>query len=145
MPRRLFLGTVLLLCMGCHRAMTACGLATNAPLHAAIQFREKVAPRSLHVVALDAQSGATLRFVQVLLPDLHVGTSSDTTGRVVILDLPVGSHRVYVRSLGYERRVDTLEVQADAGLAVLYQLRRYSVCLERVVPAPGSGTSTSAP
>ena len=58
-------------------------------------------------------SGATKRPVRnatVVLIGTRYGALSDSLGRAVIDSVAPGTYAVYTRAVGYERRVDTLQI-----------------------------------
>src|SRR5262245_17392117 len=74
----------------------AVGLATVPGALAAQKGRS-----ILSVGVADAETGAPIAGVEVVLPDLKLLARSDASGQARVPNIPFGTHRVRVRFLGY--------------------------------------------
>jgi hypothetical protein len=73
---------------------------------------------TLSVGVADAESGAPIRGVEVVLPQLRRLVLTDSMGQARIPGIPVGEHRVRVRLLGYEPSEVSLKFAGDTTGAV---------------------------
>ncbi|MGP8217317.1 MAG: TonB-dependent receptor [Bacteroidia bacterium] len=96
---------------------------------------------SLHGKITDAQSGETIPGAVIYLPELKVGTSSDSTGKYYISSLPRGSYEVEVRLLSYATAVKQVTINGSTGLN--FSLTASSASSKEVViTALGNVTNT---
>ena len=109
-----------------------CGrpLPPPAPAEAHPRSLASVEPRSLLAVALDSATKNRLPGVSFYFPDLKRDANSDSLGVARLTDLPVGSHRILIRRIGYELRADTIQVSPFSGTVAVYELarRRLQLC-----------------
>lgn len=88
----------------------------------------------------EAGTGRPIATAQVMALDIQVGAVTDAAGRYVILNVPVGTHRVQARAIGFGTKEQSVTVgdgetvQADFGLATA------AIALDEVVV-----TGTGAP
>jgi Carboxypeptidase regulatory-like domain len=121
-------------------ALTACARHTafeDAPLAPRLTFLEQVPPQTIVVLVTDAHSGAPVEGAVVSVPPTAHHAASDTGGRVRLSNVPPGAHTVLVRRIGYDRHVATVSVSETQGVAMLVQLRRRKVIMERAVVGGG--------
>lgn len=86
---------------------------------------------TLSVGVADAQSGAPIAGVEVVLPDHKLVVRTDAMGQARIPGIPFGEHRVRVRLLGYEPSEVQLKFAGDTTGAV-FRLDRAAVPLKEV-------------
>jgi len=113
-----------LLCSGgCfHRARTDWdGDAPRAPM---IRFSERVAPRWVVVLVLDAHSGAPINYSAVSVVPGPAGVTTDSTGVVRLHMRASGQHQLRVRQFQYVPWQGTVTVTDTSGVAIVVQLRR---------------------
>ena len=120
--------TLLLAALGCRTS--AVRQWHEAPLAPVIAFTERVPPRGIVVLALDAHSGKPVD--RAVLSVARMGDWStarlaraDSAGVARLVDLPTGQHQVRVSALGYQARSTTLDITDSVGVALVVQLRRY--------------------
>jgi len=75
----------------------------------------------------EAESGAPLPGVNVILPELDRGAATNENGRFRLGDVPTGSHRLDARFVGYAPATRTVMVTAGATTQVKMSLRPESV------------------
>ncbi|MEE2876890.1 MAG: TonB-dependent receptor [Candidatus Neomarinimicrobiota bacterium] len=61
----------------------------------------------------DSETSVGLANANVFFPDLDLGTATDNSGKFRVTGLPEGSHRFEVTSIGYDKKVNTVEVSGD--------------------------------
>lgn len=91
------------------------------------RFIANVEPRSFLGVALDSVTKNRLVGVGFWVEDLRTGAYTDSLGIARFRDLPLGSHRIVIRRIGYEPRRDTIQVSPLAGTVGVYELPRRKV------------------
>ena len=84
-------------------------------------------------VANDGAANETLPGVQVVLPDLGLGSVANADGRFRIENVPVGTHQVEARFVGF--RTVSREVTVEAGVVaeIVLTLEPRSTALDEVV------------
>jgi iron complex outermembrane receptor protein len=80
----------------------------------------------------DAETGAPLAGVNVVLPALDRGAATGADGQFVINDLPTGRHELEARFVGYATATRTVVITADAMTRLRLTLRPASVALSGV-------------
>lgn len=78
---------------------------------------------TLSVGVADAESGAPISGAEVVLPDLKRIARSDESGQVHISNIPLGTHRVRVRFLGYTASDVQLKFDRDT-IGAVFRLGR---------------------
>lgn len=58
----------------------------------------------------DATTGQALEGAHIFLSGTKLGTQTDRLGRYALWDIPTGSYRLVITMIGYERKVNSLEV-----------------------------------
>ncbi len=76
----------------------------------------------LHGELLDAESGAAIADVSVLLPGADIETSSDAEGRFTLTELPDTPFNIVLSHLGYEVRVILVDPDELAGGSLVLDL-----------------------
>lgn len=87
------------------------------------------------------ETGRPLAGAQVAIPDLARGTLTDERGRFLMTSVPVGSHTVEVRYIGYATVSEQVDVQADQTSTLDLQMATAAVNLEELV-VTGTGVVT---
>lgn len=83
-------------------------------------------------VVTEAQSEGPLPGVQVVIPDLNTGTTTNAEGEYEF-EAPTGEYQVEARFVGYQTAQRTVTVQAGESTLVNFTLRQASLDLEEVV------------
>ena len=74
----------------------------------------------------DGETAVGLANANVFFPDLGLGTATDNSGRFSVTGLPVGLHRFEVSSIGYEKTMETVEVEsADSEILITLEVVPY--------------------
>jgi iron complex outermembrane receptor protein len=68
---------------------------------------------SLHGKITDALSGQTVPGAVIYIPQLQLGTTSDTAGRYNLSAIPKGSYTVEVRLLGYSSTIKQITIKGE--------------------------------
>ena len=79
----------------------------------------------------DAASGEPLRGAEVLFPALGRAIRTDGMGEAKLLEIPIGSHRIRVRFLGYVAADTTLQFQGDTT-GIVFRLDRMAITLNPI-------------
>lgn len=88
----------------------------------------------------DVQSnGEHIPFVNVFLEGTSLGTSTDVTGHYMMIDLPVGTHTLVAKALGYKSQKQQVKVESGKTLEVNFTLEEEVMSLNDVVV---TGTKT---
>ncbi|MGP8216043.1 MAG: TonB-dependent receptor [Bacteroidia bacterium] len=74
------------------------------------------AQNSLHGKITDASNGQVIPGAVVYLPELKVGTTSDSTGKFHISSLPRGTYQVEVRLISYATAVKQVTINGETGV-----------------------------
>src|SRR4051812_48824450 len=98
----------------------------NVPLNPRLDFTEAAAPRSVHVLVLDAHSGAPLQGAVVTLTPANRTVGTDSLGHASLPRVPLGHHQLLIRRLSYQFWRDSITVLDTAALILVVQLRRSS-------------------
>jgi hypothetical protein len=91
-------------------------------------------------VVAEAQSEGPLPGVQVVIPDLNTGTTTNAEGEYEF-EAPTGEYQVEARFVGYQTAQRTVTVQAGESTVVNFTLRQTSLDLEEVVVTGTGGPS----
>lgn len=84
-----------------------------------------------------AQSETPLALVEVLIDSLKIRTWTNDSGSFRIADIPIGSHQLRVRRVGFEGAVATLKVESSDSLDIDLGLNPWVPELEEIyVRAP---------
>lgn len=81
----------------------------------------------------EAVTGDPLPGVNVLIPELNIGTASDINGRYVITDVPAGAYTLSATFIGFRRNRQPITVTAGEELVVPIELEEDLIGLEEVV------------
>jgi hypothetical protein len=73
---------------------------------------------TLSVGVADAETGAPIAGAEIVLPELKILTRSDASGQARVPGIPLGTHRVRVRLLGYTASDVQLKFEGDTTGAV---------------------------
>jgi len=82
---------------------------------------------------VDATSGQTLESAQVYLPDLALGSLTNTEGRFLILNVPVGTHEIGVQIIGYSPGTQSVTVVAGEPVEVTFEINATALRLQELV------------
>lgn len=93
--------------------------------------------------ALDATSGAPLRFTQIVVAGTGYGTLTNEEGRFLIEGVPAGDHVVGAVLMGYRREGQEARVRTGERVSVEFGLRAQAVALTPMV-VPGGIDRDSA-
>ncbi|MGD2124259.1 MAG: carboxypeptidase-like regulatory domain-containing protein, partial [Gemmatimonadota bacterium] len=84
-------------------------------------------------IVSDVNSGQTLESAQVFLPDLALGALTNSEGRYLILNVPVGTHEVSVQLIGYSSGTQSVTVVAGEPVEVNFELNSTALRLQELV------------
>ena len=120
-------------------AGVAGALLFAAPAIAPCQVANVKTPTTVLIVGVaDAGSGQALQGAEVIFPELGRSGRTDALGEAHLPGIPVGSHRIRVRFLGYAAADTMLPFQGDTT-GIVFQLERTAVTMEAVeVKAAGA-------
>lgn len=96
---------------------------------------------SLHGKITDALTGQPVPGAIIYMPELKVGTVSDSSGRYLISSLPKGSYEIEVRLLSYATVVKQVSISGATGLGFSLSASTAS-SKEVVITALGNVTNT---
>jgi len=82
---------------------------------------------------MDSSSGQALESAQVYLPALSLGALSNSQGRFVILNVPVGTHEIKVELIGYSPATQTVTVRIGETTDVDFGLNATALRLQELV------------
>lgn len=87
----------------------------------------------------DASSLAPRANVQVSIPGTGLGTLTTAQGRFLIPNVPAGTHRVLVQSIGYAPAEQTVTVAAGQTVALEFTLQQRALDLDEIVVTGTAG------
>lgn len=73
-------------------------------------------------VVTDAETGDPLQDVNVFIAESTTGTATDAQGRFRITGVPLGAHRLYVSSIGYEPAARNLNLREARVYTINFEL-----------------------
>ena len=122
------------------KAFATLAIATLFPASLALPHHAARAQSTTVFVAgvSDAGTGQALRGAEILFPELGRSARTDGLGEARMPGIPVGSHRIRVRFIGYAAADTVLPFQGDTT-GIVFRLERSAVRMEAVeVKAVGS-------
>ena len=95
--------------------------------------KKKRVPKWGHITGqvVDEESGEPLIYAHVILADAHVGDVTNEAGRFSFSQLSPGVHRLVVSYIGYENKVDSVQVRIGETTRIALNMR-----LEPLVTTP---------
>ena len=90
----------------------------------------------------DAASGQTLESAQVYIPTLEMGALSNTAGRFLMLNVPVGQHELSVELIGYGSASQNVTVSPGQTTTINFTLTSSALRLQELVV---TGVAASTP
>ena len=112
-------------------AAKACLILASA-LGLAVPFAAVSGQTTVLVVGVsDASTNQALRGAEVLFPELGRASRTDALGEARIAGIPVGSHRIRVRFIGYAAADTVLPFQGDTT-GIVFRLERAPVLVDAV-------------
>lgn len=90
---------------------------------------------------VDAASLAPIPSAQVSLPALSFGALSNSTGRFLILNVPVGTHEIRVERIGYATVSQQVTVRAGETTEIDFQLASEALGLDEIVVTGTAGVA----
>ncbi|MFW6078456.1 MAG: TonB-dependent receptor plug domain-containing protein, partial [Gemmatimonadota bacterium] len=129
--------------MSCHswtRAALVAALAALPLLPATAPVQAQETGRITGLVTV-VNTDRPLAGAQVFIPGTAFGTITSSEGRYLLPNVPVGTHTVSVRLVGYAEVERTVEVTADAAATVDFELRQEAIALDEIV-VTGAGQAT---
>jgi TonB-dependent starch-binding outer membrane protein SusC len=87
----------------------------------------------------DATSMAPRANVQVSIPGTGLGTLTTAQGRFLIPNVPAGTHRVLVQSIGYATVEETVTVASGQTVALEFTLQQRALDLDEIVVTGTAG------
>jgi hypothetical protein len=113
-------------------AIIAGAVLFAAPAVAPCQVAQVQTPTTVLVVGVaDAANGQALQGAEVIFPELGRSGRTDGMGEARLAGIPVGSHRIRVRYLGYAAADTMLPFQGDTT-GLVFRLARAAVKMETV-------------
>lgn len=104
------------------------GLALFLPVSALAQETGAIRGTVINATRAQPLSGA-----QVSVPSLEIGTLTDADGAFEIRDVPAGTHRITVRSIGFTTRSQSVTVVAGQTATVEFRVEASAVEVEGLV------------
>jgi outer membrane receptor protein involved in Fe transport len=89
----------------------------------------------------DAASGAGISAVQVYLAGTGTGTLTNSTGRYLLLNVPVGSYTIQVERIGYRTTTQEVTVSAGQTLNQDFALSEEALGLDEIVVTGTAGAA----
>ncbi len=111
--------------------LVAATLLVAAPLVITREAHAQGATTVLVVGVSDVTTGLALQGAEVIFPELGRSGRTDGLGEARIGDIPVGSHRIRVRHIGYVAADTTLPFQGDTT-GIVFRLERAAVKMDAV-------------
>ncbi|RYZ19858.1 MAG: carboxypeptidase-like regulatory domain-containing protein, partial [Chitinophagaceae bacterium] len=104
------------------------------------------AQHTFKAIVKDAKTNAPLAGATVKIPQLSRSTVSDSTGNVILANLPTGKHIIHFSFIGFEKRIDTLNFPSEqaASMVVLMYPAAAEEELEEVVVSATRSSRTIA-
>ncbi len=99
----------------------------------AVAVAQTPSAASINGFVRDAETGETLLLANVFLPDLDMGTATNTRGYYTSTGLPPGRHEVRVSYLGFETRRLVVELAAGEALRLDVDLEPEGLLAAEVV------------
>lgn len=90
----------------------------------------------------DANSSRPLSNAQIVIEGTGIGMLTNSSGRFVLLNVPVGEQVVHVTLIGYEEMRQTVTVSADQTASVDIQMSSTAISLNEIV-VTGLGAETT--
>ena len=113
-------------------AILLAALLSTAPLVARGQVANVKTPTTVLVVGVsDGATGQALQGAEVIFPELGRSARTDGLGEARIPGIPVGSHRIRVRFIGYTAADTMLPFQGDTT-GIVFRLERAATTIEAV-------------
>ena len=82
----------------------------------------------------DAETGEPLIGVNIIIEETDLGAATDTDGNYIIINVPVGTHRVRASMIGYETKIFTnVMVSADRITRLDFELHRTVIQGQEVI------------
>ncbi len=75
----------------------------------------------------DHESKEPLQSVTFFIPDLQLGSASDSTGKIILPNIPAGLYRYKIRSLGYQSLTGILGIRPETDNYFLFQLNQSDI------------------
>ncbi|AHG91214.1 TonB-dependent outer membrane protein, SusC/RagA [Gemmatirosa kalamazoonensis] len=107
------------------------------------ELKRQVETGTVSGVVTDSATGAPVSGAQVGITGTALGTTTGTTGRFTIANVPVGTHTVQVRMIGFGVLERTVTVADGQVATVNFQISRTAVVLHEIVTV-GYGTQRRA-
>src|ERR1044071_8294255 len=112
-------------------ALLAGALLVPAPLLSANEVAQPQGKTVLVAGVSDAATGQALQGAEVIFPELSLSGRTDGLGEAKIGGIPVGSHRIRVRFIGYSAADTVLPFQGDTT-GIVFRLERSAVKIDAV-------------
>ncbi len=90
---------------------------------------------------LNASDGEHVPFINIIVEGTRLGTITDASGHYILTNLPVGSHTLVVKGMGYETTYSEIEIFANQTLEVDFEVNYTGIDLDVIVI---SATPTSS-
>ncbi len=84
-----------------------------------------------HVI--DAKTGDHIPFINVLIKDTRIGTTTDASGHFLLTNLPTGEHTIVVKGMGYEEKQVNFEIEEKQTKEVNVKVEYIGLQLDEVV------------
>lgn len=92
------------------------------------------------------QKGQALEFVDVVLPTLSLGSSTNKSGYFEITNIPVGSYQIVVNYLGYEKITDSVQIKSESTTSLNLKMSPSNFLIDEItVIDEQSGLTSQTP
>ncbi len=92
-------------------------------------------------IVTDAADSSPIIGANVSIPDLKIGATTNLNGEFVIRKVPVGTHNVVARYVGYKPQTKSVEVSAGTAASVSFSLVQSAAQANEIV-VTGQGVAT---
>ncbi|MBV8253662.1 MAG: TonB-dependent receptor [Chitinophaga sp.] len=83
--------------------------------------------------------GGAVKSATISIPKLNIGITTDSSGQYQINNIPVGTHKVIVYAIGYDKRGESIVIKENEKMVMDFSLTSLSSALNEVVV---TGTKT---
>lgn len=119
------------------------GRGLGAALFAALALAPAAQAQTGTVIGTVTESGSQrpLESAQVFIEGTGAGTLTNSSGRFVLVNAPVGEHTLTVQLVGYREGSQTITVGAGATVTANFELAVTAIALDQIV-VTGAGVAT---
>ena len=96
-------------------------------------FSQKHERTDANIIGHVVCCGEHIPFANVYIKNTTIGTTTDATGHFQLINMPVGTHTVCVRTMGYKIAEETITLSAGETEEIKFELVEDALGLEEVV------------